>query len=161
MAYNIKQVYVTLLTDACTLTDREGVGTLRFVGENIYKYVRADAVGAAVGELVYHSAENVVTKIPASTTALPAKKLQSFGVCLVAMTASYYGWIQIQGVVDTRKMAVLANKTGTRSYPVIGATLGRLNVVTTNQASLANILILETVSTVENTVVSCRVSFFH
>ena len=164
--YGIKSIYVTALTDV-ELTDKEGEGTYRFVGENAYVWTRMDAVGCAAGELLCRSATTEVTgKVPANTLSQAigiGRKMGRFGVAASggAVTASYYFWLQMNGVVNVRKMAVLVNRDGTRSWPIIGATLGRLNVVTTNQTALSGIKVLATVSTTASTLVSCRIMFFH
>ena len=102
MPSGIKKVFVTPLT-AVDTTDKEVVGTLRFEGNSVYKYVKYDDgtgnLDLAVGDVVHYVED---TGYAASTVTADVSD-SSFdeigaGVVLAAVTAdASYFWIQIRG----------------------------------------------------------------
>lgn len=96
--YGIKQTFEDKITDTST-TAQNGLGTLRFDGSKVYRYVKAtDAVTQRA--IVSHVANGTagtddwtVVKGSATVTA-PA------GVAIGAIAADSYGWIQVGGIVS-------------------------------------------------------------
>lgn len=104
MGYGIKKIFATPL-DANDSTAKEEVGTLRFEGGKIYKYIQynqgAAGVDAVAGNIAYYYAaggvgdgsyaNGIVTSDLSDSAEIGA------GVLQAALTADYYGWIQIKG----------------------------------------------------------------
>ena len=104
MPAGIKKVFITPLTDNST-TDKEGVGTIRFEGNKIYKYVKLLNITATVtglaGDMVGYSlalmaSSTVVTDNSDSQTKPIGAGMLQGSVAGVAGTAEYI-WIQIKG----------------------------------------------------------------
>jgi len=105
----IKKVFVTPLTEV-SATDKEGVGSVRFEGNKIYKWVKllnttATVAGVANDPVAYGAetgAENNLVVVDLSDA--DAKPICA-GQVLAAVTGtagtSYYVWIQIKGPADT------------------------------------------------------------
>lgn len=104
MPNGLKRVFLTALTDVDS-TDKEGVGTLRFEGNKVYKYVKlqnttATVAGAANTVCAYGLsgiADHLVVtdNSDSQTKPIGAGVLQA-AVAGVAGTA-YYLWIQVTG----------------------------------------------------------------
>ena len=133
MAEGIKKVFQTSLTDIAT-TDLEGIGTIRFEGNNIYKYVRYEAAAAAVagvaGEACYYDATDTapigyINSVVTSDTS--ASDNTGAGILQAALTDGDYGWIQIKGLA-TMTIALTAGADGDVLTPV-GAGDGTLDVI--------------------------------
>jgi len=119
----IKQTFVTKLTDVNS-TAQEVLGTLRFEGNKVYKYVEfkntTATVAGAAGSLVgYNAATGYLNnKVVADLTDADAAVFPA-GVTLAAVTGtlatSYFIWIQIKGyvVLDT---AVTSGAAGSPFY---------------------------------------------
>lgn len=95
----MKQLFQTALTDIKS-TDVEGVGTLRYENEKIYRWVKNEEASTAltVGQLATHVIANGI--LLTTTVKQPATANLGFiGGVVVAtsLTAGYYGWIQIYG----------------------------------------------------------------
>ncbi len=107
MPSGFKRVFLTPLT-AVETTDKEGVGTLRFEGNKIYKWVKllntsATVAGAAGDAVAYnaltgHSLSEVVSDIDDAEAAPIGAGILTAAVAGVLATA-YYIWIQIKGPV--------------------------------------------------------------
>ena len=98
--YGIKKCFITGL-DEISLTDKEGVGTLRFEGNNVYKYVRYDSGTADLdivpNDCLFYSdyAAGEVTADVTDSIGIGA------GVSMATITATaYYFWIKIKGISD-------------------------------------------------------------
>ncbi len=93
--YGIKQTFPDKITDSST-TAQNGLGSLRFDGGNVYRYVQAsDALVARnfvsfVANAAVGTEDYIVVKGSATVTA-PA------GVAIGVIAANSYGWIQIGG----------------------------------------------------------------
>lgn len=95
MPSGIKKVFISHLTDVFT-TDRENVGTIRFEGQNVYKWVKFTGANVvAAGDLVgYDTAVTDLTTVNGVATALPA------GIAMAAVLVAggvQYGWVQVRG----------------------------------------------------------------
>ena len=135
MPSGMKKVFITPLTDISS-TDKEGIGTIRFEGNKIYKYIQYDEATAAVdgvaGEVTYYIADsgygasNVTSDLSASGS---AGTEVAAGVLQAALTDEDYGWIQIKGLA-TLTIALTAGADGNSLTPT-GAGDGTLDVVIT------------------------------
>jgi|SRR3990167_5729611 len=102
----LKQSFVTKLTDVNT-TAQEPLGTLRFEGNKIYKYVNIKnttaTVAGAIGDLVAYFAatghlnHRVVVDLSDADATMPFGAGVLCGVVTGTLLTDYYGWIQIQG----------------------------------------------------------------
>lgn len=102
-----KHVFLTPL-NAVELTDKEGVGTLRFEGNKVYKWVKflnvtatvavAAGDGVAYFAEVGHNTNRVVSDISDADSAPVGAGIVGATIAGVAGTAEYV-WIQIQGPV--------------------------------------------------------------
>lgn len=92
--YGIKKIFHSAVTDYHT-TDKEGVGTLRFEGDKVYKYVQfvkgSGADAAAKNACLYSDATCHVVCCDASAGVAPA------GILMSAIPTTNYGWIQVDG----------------------------------------------------------------
>jgi len=121
MTQGIKKVFVTPLT-AVDSTDKEGVGTLRFEGDKIYKYVQiknttATVAGAAGDPVAYFAVtgptDHRVVLDLTDASAQPVGAGVLMGIVVGTLTVAYYGWIQVSGL-----STLLTDVQGT---PVIGS----------------------------------------
>jgi hypothetical protein len=94
-----KRVFVTAIGDLRN-TDVDGIGTLRFEGNAVYKWVKFSGTTAvAVGDPVnYVLSDGQLNTVDTAVSALPA------GIAVSALTTAQalltpYGWIQLSGVV--------------------------------------------------------------
>lgn len=127
MPSGLKRVFLTPLTtnDA---SDKEGVGTIRFEGNKVYKYVKYDdgaAVAAVAGNACYYLAaggaqDSVVTSDVSASVNIGAGILQS------VLTDQYYGWVQIKGPA-VMASALSAGADG-NALTAVGTTDGKLDV---------------------------------
>ena len=113
MAEGIKKVFQTSLTDVAS-TDLEGLGTIRFEGNNIYKWVHLLNTTATAAVVVGDSIEYAaltgygLNKVVSDHTDAGAANTQICAGCAVGSVAgvkdtSYYIWVQIKGPVTTTK----------------------------------------------------------
>ena len=101
----LKQVYVTALTET-SLTDLEGIGTIRFQNGKWYKWVKYDD-GTADLDIVagdflnYLASTGYATNVVVADTAdADATTPFGAGVAVAAVTVTNtYMWIQIMGLV--------------------------------------------------------------
>lgn len=106
MAYSTQSVYSSLKTGfrtaltASDVTDLEGVGTLRFEGECVYRYVKfLEALSA--GDIAFFDAGNAATKLLHEVRQCDTEDLPLMaGVVIVDQAADDYGWILVEGVHD-------------------------------------------------------------
>ena len=105
MPSGFKRAFVTPL-DVINLSDKEGVGTIRFEGNKVYKYVQllnttatvAVVAGDAVAYFaeVGHNTSRVVSDVSDADTVIVGAGIVGATIAGVLLT-SYYVWIQIKG----------------------------------------------------------------
>lgn len=136
MSSGIKQVFASKLTDVDTVA-REQLGTIRFEGNKVYKYVQlknttatvAGAAGKAVayGALTGYANNLVVVDL----TDAEATMAFAAGITLAAITGTagttYYCWIQIKGPATTS--ASVASAAAAQAFK-LGATDGTFTICT-------------------------------
>ncbi len=107
-----KELFVHAITASST-TDDEGVGTLRWDGDDLFRWVY-NATGSAtvVGEVVFHdmSADPDATLIDSIFAAATADLGMMAGVCMSIIADESYGWIQVLGVCTS---VLVLEDTGT------------------------------------------------
>ena len=134
MPSGMKRVFITPLDDVST-TDKEDVGTLRFEGNKIYKYIQyseeAAAVDGVAGEVAYYVAETGYA-LNDVTSDLDASDEVGAGVLQAALSDNEYGWIQIKGYA-VLTIALTAGADGDALTPT-GSADGTLDVVVTTVA---------------------------
>lgn len=116
----IKQTFVTKLTDVNT-TAQEVLGTLRFDGNKVYKYVEIKnttaTVAGAIGDAVAYFAatgygnNRVVVDLSDADATVPFAAGTLCGVITGTLTVAEYGWIQIKGPA-TMSVAVTSGAAG-------------------------------------------------
>jgi hypothetical protein len=102
--FGIKKIFQTKLTDTST-SDLEGVGTIRFEGQKIYKWVEynngQNTVASIAGAAAYYYAlsrnGNSLGYENSEVTMDRADGLFVAGVFQAIIADGSYGWIQIQG----------------------------------------------------------------
>lgn len=128
MPSSMKKIFATPL-DTVDTTAKEELGTIRFEGQKVYKYIQyregAAAVDGVVGEMTaYYLAgglqDNTVTSDYSDSVNVGA------GVLQAALSDLEYGWIQIQGPA-TLSIALTAGADG-NALTVVGAGDGTLDV---------------------------------
>jgi len=135
MPSGMKKIFITKLTDVKT-TDVEGLGTLRFEGNKVYKWVtyseEAAAVDGVAGEVAYYVAIDGY-KLHDVTSDLTASGNIGAGVLQAIMSDNEFGWIQIKGLA-TLTIALTA-ATDDAPQVVLGGADGTLDI---NVATAAN-----------------------
>lgn len=157
-----KRIFSTALVTETAIFDREGIGTLRWVGNKMYRWVRnIDEATFAAGALVCHDLDDEVDLLK-NVSAVAAADL---GVLAGVVQASIvltdlYFWIQVLGtydgvlVTDTTDVTITA---GDYLKGVSGQAYGILDSVT-QPAYSRNIQIIETVNTQETPVATNSVA---
>lgn len=112
MADGIKKIFQTQLTDTAT-TDLEGVGTIRFEGSKIYKWVVLTNATATVtctaGDVLGYRLAQVANCVVVSDNTDSQTKPIGAGVVVTTETVagvagtSYYLWVQIKGAATALK----------------------------------------------------------
>lgn len=104
MADGIKKIFQTPLTDIST-TDKEGVGTIRFEGNNIYKWILFNNGAGSVASVAnycayYYGVSGVGTSgyTDSEVTMDRTDAVNGAGVFQAVIADGSYGWIQIKGV---------------------------------------------------------------
>lgn len=125
----LKKIFVTALTDVKN-QNLDGVGTLRFEGNCIYKYVQFSGTTAvAAGDPVYYvTSDTTLNTVDDAHNALPAGIAVSSVGTLGTQTA-LYGWIQLTGVTTLSNTP--SGTVAVGSKLTIGSTNGTLAVLTT------------------------------
>lgn len=99
-----KQLFVTKSVTETKGTDVEGVGTLRWVGSNLYRWVKNDNDGNALsqGEVVCYDIanadEDIFTAVDNEDSDSSELKLLAGVVASTSIAVDEYGWIQVLGV---------------------------------------------------------------
>jgi len=107
--YGIKKVFASKLTEVTT-TAKEPLGTIRFEGNKVYKYVMiknttATVAGAAGDPVCYAKASDngyrdhwvVLDLSDADAVVLPIFAGVLCGTVVGTLATAYYGWVQIKG----------------------------------------------------------------
>ena len=145
-----KQLFVTSAVTETKATDVEGVGTLRWVGDKLYRWIKNES-GAALsaGQVVFHDATNDTTDLYHNVQKCTTVEL-AFMAGVVASTtiaSNEFGWIQVFG--ECVSVSCIA-QTGTAG--VVGDYLiGVVNQVyahrgATSPAYLRNLQLLEAIA---------------
>jgi hypothetical protein len=141
----IKQVFATKLTDVDS-SDREGVGTLRFEGNKVYKYCKimntsstvAGVAGDAVGyfALTGYADSRVVLDLSdaEATMAFPAGIL--VGTVTGTQAVAEYGWVQIKGPAT---LSTSVNSAAAAQSFKLGATDKTFTICTAATDSVAGV----------------------
>ena len=124
----IKVLFETALTDVKS-TDVEGVGTLRYEDEKVYRWVKnhAATVIAAKAPVCYDAgAVGTIALFDSVETPVTADLMLSAGVAMTAFAISggvCYGWTQVQGYFKDARVGSPATSSGLSAAIAIGATL--------------------------------------
>jgi len=106
-----KTLFKTSLTEI-SASDEEGVGNLRFDGQNIYRYVQNKHTALTVGQICFYLDTNTVDFLKKVYDGLTGDLSYMAGVVLAAsFTAEYFGWIQVHGI--NTQVAALATSGDT------------------------------------------------
>jgi len=100
---NVSRLWRTTLTEVSTV-DLEGVGTLRWDGDNCFRWVYNNTGSATVvGEVVFHDlSANPNANLYANVSAAATADLGCMaGVCMAIIADGGYGWIQVLGVATS------------------------------------------------------------
>lgn len=120
-----KQLFKTKLITEVSPNDLEGVGTLRWVGDRLFRWVNnATGTDTVVGEVVCHDMSanpdsGLFEKIYKSVS---NDLSMMAGVCMSIITDAKFGWIQVFGHCTS---ALVLEDTGTTT--VIGDYLKAVN----------------------------------
>jgi hypothetical protein len=96
MPYGRKKIFLTKLTDIAS-ADKEGIGTLRREGDDVYIYLKGVA-STVVGMVV--TVETDGTYVTALITRALAAVPRRLAIAMAAITASKWGWYQIVGTAS-------------------------------------------------------------
>lgn len=146
MPSGIKKVFQTLLADTSS-KDKEEVGTLRFEGNKVYKWVKynngAGDVASIAGDVAYYYGvsgdavtggyENNVVTMDRTDAYLGA------GVFQAIIADGEYGWIQIKGPA-TLTNTLTAGADGNPLTHIGADADGRLDVVADGEADTSAIV---------------------
>ena len=122
-----KVLFVTRNVTDYAATDLEGVGTLRWEGGKLYRWIQnaesanAWTVGGAVGHVLTNATTFLTTGIVPATANLSV----AAGLAVSAVPATYYGWVLVLGAYTT---CLAVNTTDVAI--VIGDNLKMVNAVT-------------------------------
>lgn len=135
-----KKIFLTKLDDI-SLTDLEGLGTIREEGNKIYKYIQYSEEAAGVDGV----ADEVCYYIKASgyanndvTSDLDTSDEVGAGVLQASLSDNEYGWVQIKGYA-VLSISLAAEEDGSALTPTGGAD-GTLDIaIDTTAASSSNV----------------------
>lgn len=131
MPNGLKRVFLTALDDVST-SDKEGVGTIRFEGNKIYKYMQylggTVTTAGVAGEVAYYYEDDgpITNKVTSDVSDCTGEV--GAGVLQAAMADLTYGWFQIKGPA-TLSIALTAGADGD-SLCGTGAGDGTLDLAT-------------------------------
>src|SRR3990172_1288440 len=105
--FGIKKIFVTAVTDVSS-TDLEGLGTIRFEGNKVYKWVKLQnttaTVAAVAGDVCSYGVDAgytnnlVVTDVSdAASATVPVCAGMILATVAGVLLTAYYLWIQIKG----------------------------------------------------------------
>lgn len=93
-----KALFVTKQITQVSASDLEGVGTIRWKDGKCYRWVKnGEATAQAIGNLVTHKLADGADLFKTVYKPLTANLMVLGGVCVSALPASGYGWIQVWG----------------------------------------------------------------
>lgn len=106
-----KNVFVTGAVTDSKSTDVEGVGTLRWVGSKLYRWVQNKHTSAlALGDVCFHDFSNAADLLEKVYDGATADLGAMAGVVAsTSIAADEYGWVQVLGIHETA--AVFASET--------------------------------------------------
>lgn len=144
MPSGMKRVFITPL-DAVETTDKEDVGTLRFEGNKIYKWVKlyndTATVAGVDGDFVAYAAVTgaedstvVLDRDDADTLVIGAGML--IGTVAGVVDTAYYLWIQIKGPATLS--TTLGGTTADGSTLMAGSTDKAVTLFTNDDTTEAN-----------------------
>lgn len=103
MPSGIKKVFQGPL-DQMDDTDKEGVGTLRFEGNKVYKYLNltngSGNVAVAAGDVVFYTSADQIAATPDLTDVVGCAAGVAQGAVAQSTTGGKYGWVQVRGVAQ-------------------------------------------------------------
>ena len=131
----MKKIFLTKLTDIKT-TDVEGIGTLRFEGNKVYKWIvyseAVAAIAGVAGEVAYYVTIDGY-KFHQVTSDLDVSSQIGAGVLQAALAEGEFGWIQIKGLATLT--IAFADATDDAPQTPTGGADGNLDI---NIATAAN-----------------------
>ena len=95
-----KRIFQTSTITETASTDKEGIGTLRWVGHNLYRWVKnVDGVDFVAGDAACHDAGDIVDLLKNISVPATADLGLLAGIVQAVMDddAAAYGWIQVLG----------------------------------------------------------------
>lgn len=98
----LKRIFATALTETKNY-DAEGVGAIRFEGNNVYKWVKYNSgtgtIAAVAGNVAYYmNAANSGYENSEVTSDLSDSDNIGAGVLMAVIANGEYGWVQIRGM---------------------------------------------------------------
>lgn len=134
MGTGVKQIYETGIADTSS-SDKEGVGTLRYEGNKVYKWVKynqgAGSIAAVAGNVVYYygvSGDAVTGGYEDSVVTMDRTDgYLGAGVLQAIIADGEFGWIQIKGPA-TLTTALTAGADGNALTHVGAGADGTLDV---------------------------------
>lgn len=126
----LKRIFATALTETKSY-DAEGVGAIRFEGNNVYKWVKYNSgtgtVAAVAGNVAYYmNAANDGYANSEVTSDLSDSDDVGAGVLMAVIPTGEYGWVQIRGMATIT--TALAGGADGNALTAAGATDGTLDV---------------------------------
>ena len=148
-----QQIWSTAVASANDSTAKEELGAIRFEGGKVYQYVQDSGSGVTLGYIVTIDKNYKVT----SATGLNDDTVLAghFGIACAALTASYYGWVQLRGVATVAK--TVTSDLAQTDNPLYVKSTGLVAAGTTSQGRLVNIWVATTATTAQTTV-ECQVA---
>lgn len=151
------RVWQTDLTES-TLTDVEGVGTLRWSGNKLYRWVMNNeaSTALALGDSCAHQGANTSTMFEKVLIPLTEDLMFLAGVAIGAIASKSFGWIQVLGY---NASVYVKNASGT-TYTVgsylkaVTAVVSLTFDIATQPSYLRTIQNLESVATVTTTLIA-------
>jgi hypothetical protein len=132
-----KMIFVTQSVTQTSTTDLEGVGSLRWIGDKCYRWVKNNSGGAlAIGELVCHDEAlsdpaDIFESVKDPTT---ARLMLLAGIVVADSVADgSYCWVQVLGYCESVILTNATNVTVTAGAfikPVNSANYGTLDAAT-------------------------------
>lgn len=97
-----KVLFETVSVTEVRTTDVEGVGTMRYEEDKVYRWVQNDfGTDLIVGDVVFHTFSDTTTMDQNVSECLTANLAIMAGVAVSAIPTTEYGWIQVFGYNPT------------------------------------------------------------